>query len=144
VHGEPDSVLALIGHGAKVDLPVAAALGRGTECERLLSTATPEERHLALAVAAQFGHARIVEMMLDAGEDPDRYNPPGGHSHATPLHQAAGFGHEAVVRLLVGRGARLDQRDVLWNAAPVEWAEHEGRSAVEEYLRGLESPAAKQ
>jgi len=135
VLNEHGSVDALIRRGANVDLPVAAALGRLTEFSRLLATAGREERHLALAVASQFGHVEIVRLLLDAGEDPDRYNPPGGHSHATPLHQAAGAGHKAVVRLLVERGARLDLKDVLWHATPAEWAAHEGKNEVEEYLR---------
>ena len=70
-----------------------------------------------------------------AGEDPDRYNPPGGHSHGTPLHHAAGGGHEEVVRLLVERGARLDLKDVLWHATPADWAAHEGKTEIEAYLR---------
>ena len=135
VLGEHDAVLALLACGARIDLPVAAALGRETESEHLLSTATPAERHLALAVAAQFNHADIVRLLLDAGEDPDRYNPLGGHSHSTPLHQAAGLGHMPVVRLLVERGARLDQRDVLWHGTPADWAEHEGKAEVAMYLR---------
>ena len=36
---------------------------------------------------------QIVRMLLDAGEDPNRYNPVGAHSHSTPLHQAAVGGH---------------------------------------------------
>jgi ankyrin repeat protein len=128
----------LIGHGAKVDLPVAAALGLVAEFNGLLKSPSPEDRHLALAVAAQFGHAEIVRTLLDAGEAPDRYNPPGGHSHGTPLHQAAGAGHEEVVRLLVERGARLDLKDVLWHATPAEWAAHEGKTEVEGYLRERE------
>jgi hypothetical protein len=135
---EHDSVNALIRGGAKVDLPLAAALGRVTEFSRLFATASPEERHLALALAAQFGHVEIVRLLLDAGEDPDRYNPPGGHSHATPLHQAAAAGHKAVVSLLVERGARLDLKDVLWHATPAEWAGHEGKTELEEYLRAKE------
>jgi hypothetical protein len=132
---EHDSVRALIRQGAKVDLPVAAALGLVTEFNSLLKTSTPEDRHLALAVAAQFGHADIVRTLLDAGEDPNRYNPPGGHSHGTPLHQAAGSGHQAVVHLLVERGARLDLKDVLWHETPADWAAHEGKTEVEAYLR---------
>ena len=135
---EHDSVKALIRHGAKVNLPVVAALGRVTEFNRLLATSSPEERHLALSLAARFGHVEIIRLLLDAGEDPDRYNPPGGHSHATPLHQAAGVGHKAVVRLLVERGARLDLKDVLWHATPAEWAAHEGKTELEEYLRAKE------
>jgi ankyrin repeat protein len=98
VHDEHDSVRALLRHGAKLDLPVAAALGEETEFEHLPKVATPQDRHFALAFAAQFGYANIVRSLLDAGEDLDRYHPPGGHSHATPLHQAAAAGHEAVAR----------------------------------------------
>src|SRR5208283_3110567 len=86
-------------------------------------------------LAADFGHVEIVRLLLDAGEDPNRYNPVGGHSHTTPLHQAAGAGHEEVVRLLVERGARLDMKDILWQATPEGWAIHEGKTAIEAFLR---------
>lgn len=135
VLAEHDAVLALIHHGARVDLPIAAALGRLADCESLLPTASPADRHLALTVAANFGHANILRLLLDAGEDPNRYNPPGGHSHGTPLHLAAGNGHEAAVKLLVARGARLDQQDILWHATPADWAAHEGKSSIEAFLR---------
>ncbi len=135
---EHESVRALIRNGARVDLPVAAALGLVAEFDGQLGSAGAEDRHLALAVAAQFGREEIVRRLLDAGEDPDRYNPPGGHSHGTALHQAAGAGHEAVVRLLVERGARLDLKDVLWHATPADWAAHEGKTEVEAYLREQE------
>ena len=52
VLNEHDSVRALLRHGAKLDLPIAAALGKDTEFEHLLKSAIPEDRHLALAVAA--------------------------------------------------------------------------------------------
>jgi ankyrin repeat protein len=58
---------------------------------------------LAFTLAASSGHVEIVRLLLDAGEDPNRYNPVGGHSHTMPLHQAAGAGHAEVVRLLVER-----------------------------------------
>ncbi len=134
VLNEHDAARALLSRGAKVNLPVAAALGLD-EFAGLLKTATAQERHLALAVAAQFGRVEMVRALLDAGEDPDRYNPPGGHAHATPLHQAAGAGYEDVVRLLVERGARTDLRDVLWHGTPADWAAHEGRTEVERFLR---------
>ncbi len=136
------SVRALLRHGAKLHLPVAAALGLTAEFDQLLKTASAEDRHLALATAAQFGHVNIVRALLDTGENPDRYNLPGGHSHATPLHQAAGIGHEAVVHLLVERGARLDLKDVLWHGTPADWAAHEGKTEIEKYLREKEKSNA--
>ncbi|HWE00465.1 MAG TPA: ankyrin repeat domain-containing protein [Bryobacteraceae bacterium] len=126
-HGEFEAVRALIRNGACIDLPVPAALGQAQDCERLIPGASPEDRHRALALAAQFGHAEIVRKLLDAGEDPGRYNPVGCHGHSTPLHQAAAGGHLDVVRLLVERGARLDMKDTLWQGTPAGWAEHEGK-----------------
>ena len=135
LHGELEAMNALIGRGARIDLPVAAALARIEDARRLLAGASSEDRHLALTLAADFGHVEIVRLLLDAGEDPNRYNPVGGHSHTTPLHQAAGGGHDEVVRLLVERGARLDLKDILWRATPADWARHAGRTEIEAYLR---------
>jgi ankyrin repeat protein len=111
-------------------------LGQLEDARRLLPSADSRDRHLALALSAQFGHVEIVRLMLDSGENPDRYNPPGAHSHSTPLHQAAYAGHEAVVRLLVERGARLDVKDVIWHGTPAGWAQHAGRTELAEYLVG--------
>ena len=141
---ELESVNFLIGRGARIDLPVAAALGRIDHARRSLPAASPEDRHLALAVASQFGHVEVVRLLLDAGEDPDRYNPVGGHSHATPLHNAAGAGHEDVVRLLVERGARLDLKDVLWHGTPADWARYGGETGIESYLRAHETGKQEQ
>lgn len=138
LHGELDAVDALLGRGARVDPQVAAALGRTEDFNRLLPKASSADRHMALAMAAQFGRVEMVRALLDLGEDPNRYNPVGGHSHSTPLHEAALAGHDAVVRLLLERGARLDQKDLLWNATPADWARYEGRTELEEYLRTKE------
>jgi len=144
LHAELEAVTALIGRGARIDLPIAAALGRVDDLRRLLLAAGREDRHLALALASQFGHVEIVRLLLDAGEDPNRYNPVGGHSHTTPLHQAAGAGHDKLVRLLVERGARLDMKDILWQATPADWARHAGRTEIEAYLRALETGSKKE
>jgi hypothetical protein len=141
--GEFEAAHALIGCGARMDLPAAAALGLPDDARRLLPSANSEERHLALSSASNFGHVKIVQLLLDAGEDPNRYNPVGGHSHTTPLHQAALGGHEAVVRLLVERGARLDMKDILWHGTPADWAQHAGKTEIESYLRAREKEAQK-
>lgn len=139
VHGEMESVDALIRRGARVDLPVAAALGRVDDFHRMLPESSSDDRHLALALASQFGHVEVVRLLLEAGEDPNRYNPLGGHSHSTPLHQAAANGNEEMVRLLVERGARLDMKDALWRGNPAEWAAHEGKPEIEAYLHAAEA-----
>jgi hypothetical protein len=139
VLGEREAAHALIECGARIDLPVAAALGRKDEFQRLLPDAGSEDRHLALALASQFNQVEAVRALLDAGEDPNRYNPVGGHSHSTPLHQAAAGGFDELVRLLVERGARVNIKDVLWNGTPADWARHEGKTGIEAYLRAKES-----
>ena len=134
-HGEFEAVHQLIRLGAKPDLSILAALGKTEEFLALLPLSDSGQRHLALALAAQYGHAEIVRVLLDAGEDPNRYNPCGAHSHSTPLHQAALAGHLGVVKLLVERGARLDIKDVIWQGTPAGWANHAGRTEVEAYLK---------
>jgi hypothetical protein len=134
-HGEHEAVNALIRRGARLDPPVAAALGRVDEFRHLHRTCDKQDRHLSLALASQFGHLEIVRLLLEAGQDPNRYNPPGAQSHSTPLHQAVWAGHESIVRLLVERGARLDIKDVLWHGTPADWAHHAGRTELEAYLR---------
>jgi len=140
LHEELEALGALIARGARVNLPTAAALGRIDDFRQLLPLADGRARHLALALASQFGRVEIVRLLLDAGEDPNRYNPVGGHSHTTPLHQAAGAGFDELVRLLVERGARADLKDILWQETPAGWAQHAGRTEIEAYLRAREKP----
>ena len=128
------AVNALLDRGARLDLPLATALGRDDDVRRLFPSSSAEDRHWSLAFAAQFDRLNIARMLLDAGHDPNHFNPVGGHSHATPLHHAAGLGHREMVKLLVERGAKLDWKDTMWDATPVEWARHEGKAEVEAYL----------
>jgi len=134
--GYTDTAQALARRGARVDSVAAAAgLGRVDDVRRLLPSSTAEDRHRALALAAQHGHAEVVRVLLDAGEDPNRYNPKANHGHSTPLHQAIAAGKDAVVRLLVERGARLDVRDTIWDGTPLGWAEYCGQPEIATYLR---------
>jgi peptide-methionine (S)-S-oxide reductase len=90
----------------------------------LAPAAGEDERRIALALAAQHGRTQAVQALLEAGADPASFTPPPGHSHATPLHQAALAGHEDIAQLLLAHGARLDLRDILYNGTPADWAEH--------------------
>jgi hypothetical protein len=136
-HGEWEAIDALIRRGGRIDVDIAAAMGRIDEVRRMVGTVDAARRHRALAWASQYGHVEIVRLLLDAGEDPNRYNPEGTHSHSTPLHQAALAGHVDVVRLLVERGARLDIKDIHYHGTPLQWAEHGQRADVAQYLRDL-------
>ena len=133
--GYLDTARAMHRRGATLYLNSAAGLGLAHEVKRLRPGASPDVRHSALALAAQHGHTEIVRILLDAGEDPNRYNPEGHHSHSTPLHQAIWAEHLDVVRLLVERGARLDIRDKVYQGTPLGWAEYGGKTRIAEYLK---------
>jgi ankyrin repeat protein len=127
---------ALAKRGAPVDnIAAAAGLGWLEAVARLLPTADAMTRRVALALAAQHGHADVVRVLLDAGVDPNRYNPAGFHPHSTPLHQAVWSEHAKVVQLLVERGARLDIRDTVYQGTPLGWANFGKRTAIADYLR---------
>jgi len=134
--GYSDTARALARRGAAPDtLAAAAGLGLVDEARRLLPGADSKERHVATALAAQHGHTQILEMLLDAGEDPNRYNPHGWHPHSTPLHQAIASDHLDAVRLLVERGARTDIRDAVYSGKALGWALYCERPAIAEWLR---------
>lgn len=137
VFGYLSTAEMLARRGAALDnVATLAGLGRLEETARLLPVADSRSKHVALALAAQHGHVDVVRLILDAGEDPNRYNPDGFHSHATPLHQAVAANHADVVRLLAERGARLDIKDTIYDGTPLDWANYLGRTAIADYLRG--------
>ena len=126
----------LVRKGAPIDtLAAAAGLGRTEQAIALLPTSTEEDRNRAMALATQFGHVEVVRALLSAGVDPNRYNPEGMHSHATPLHQAALAGHLAVVQILIEHGAKLDVKDTIYNANPLDWALHADQQDVATFLK---------
>ena len=134
--GYLDTAKTLARRGASLNrLAAVAGLGRIEDTVRLLPLADARDRHVALALAAQHGHTEIVRLLLNAGEDPNRYNPDGYHSHSTPLHQAVCADHADAVRLLVERGARLDIRDTIYQGTPLGWAIYCEKPAIAEYLR---------
>jgi Ankyrin repeats (3 copies) len=136
-----DAAKALASRALPIDnLAAMAGLGRVEDVARLLPAANSESRHIALALAAQHGHEAVVRLLLDAGEDPNRYNPDGFHSHSTPLHQAVWSNHGDVVRLLVEHGARLDVRDTIYQGTPLGWANYGGRKEIADYLRDQGAP----
>lgn len=136
VFGFKDAAQTLVDRGAPVDTVAAAAgLGRVDDVKRMLSEAGADDRHRALALAAQLGHADVVTLLLDAGEDPNRFNPPGTHSHTPPIHQAIAAGHLEVVKVLLDRGARLDIKDTIYQGTPLGWAKYLDQPAIARFLQ---------
>ncbi len=134
--GYTQTAEVLARRGARVDTVAAAAgLGRVDDVRRLLPASAAEDRHRAVALSAQHGRVEVLRILLDAGEDPSRYNPPANHGHSTPLHQAVISGRDAIVRLLVERGARLDVRDTIYDGTPLGWAQYGNQPEIAAYLR---------
>ncbi|MBV9271285.1 MAG: ankyrin repeat domain-containing protein [Candidatus Eremiobacteraeota bacterium] len=134
LYGEFDAVNHLLQRGARLTLVAAAALGLTEDVRRLIGDATDEDRRLALALAAQHGRAETVAALLAAGVNPNGFTP-GGHSHATALHQAALAGHAEIAQMLLNAGARGDVRDVLYGGTPADWAQHSGHDGLANALR---------
>lgn len=134
-HGEFEAVEALIAKGAVIDLPAAAATGRTDFVVKLIPLSDSRQKHLALAFAAQHGHAAALKLLLDAGLAASLYNPEGAHMFSTPLHQAIISGHENCVRLLVEAGARLDLKDTIYHGTALDWAMYFENTAIISYLR---------
>jgi hypothetical protein len=127
--------------GAPVDnIAAAAGLGRLKDTARLLPAADSRSKQIALALAAQHGHADVVQLLLNAAVDPNRYNPDGFHSHSTPLHQAISSDHPEVVRVLVESGASLDINDTIYQGTPLDWAKYLMRSEIAELLTSSTRP----
>lgn len=138
LYGEFGAIERLLRRGAAVTLIIAAALGRPDDVQRLVQAAHDDDRKLALALASQHGRAAAVRGLLEAGVDPNGFTP-GGHSHATALHQAALAGHDEIVRLLLDAGARADVADVLYGGTPAGWARHNGYDELARFLRDCEA-----
>lgn len=126
--GFVDAAAAVVSRGARAEtLEIAAGLGNVPVVRALLPRAGTAEVQAALTLAAHNDRVDVCALLLDAGADPNAFNPKGMHGHATPLHGACGSGYVRLAALLLSRGARLDIHDTLWDGTPRGWAEHGGQ-----------------
>lgn len=133
-HGEYAAARRLLELGAPLSLLAAVSLDLWDDANRLVATATPEEKTDALQTAAYLGKTDAVDFLLQHGADP-AVGSRRIHSHSTPLHQAAWSGSLPAVKALVAAGAPLDVRDTMWNGTPLGWAEHGGQTEIADFLR---------
>lgn len=138
-HGELEAAEKLIERGAKLNLVSAAAIGKAELVQQFLDDASSEHKHQAFAMAAQHGRNEALKILLDAGEDPSRFNPAGFHAHSTPLHQAAFAGHEQTVVLLLDHGADPNIEDAIFHGKPSGWAKHSGQTEIAKLLTSRET-----
>ncbi|MDA8586748.1 ankyrin repeat domain-containing protein, partial [Rhodobacteraceae bacterium] len=103
-HLEFAAARVLLECGAPLNLTAAATLGDADAVVRLIENTPDDELQLALALSANAGRSGIVTKLLKAGANPDQYNPPGGHSHCTPLHSAVASDQFATVVALAEGG----------------------------------------
>jgi len=104
---------------------------QGADVNQAVSGTGESPLHLALCKANRPDYDVILELLLDAGADPDRTTRPGVETGGfmrdartcgeTPLHRAAAFGSEKAIDLLLGAGARVDARDSHGDS-PLGWA----------------------
>jgi peptide-methionine (S)-S-oxide reductase len=139
-HRELAAARRLLERGAALTLVAAVCMERTPDVRRLAATASVEERQLALAAAALYGSAETLRRLIDLGADVNAYGPAGFHPHATAVHHAVGSGSLDAVRALVEAGADLDAKDRSYQATPLGWAEHLGRTEIAKYLRERTSP----
>ena len=130
-----DAAAHLLKRGGELTLATAICLDRDADVERLAKEVSSRDKQIALVAAALNGRARALSRLLQLGVDIDAYST-GIHPHATALHHAVDSGSLEAVKVLVEAGARLDTKDKVYNGTPLDWAEHEGRLEIADYLRG--------
>ncbi|MEO8200281.1 MAG: ankyrin repeat domain-containing protein [Gemmatimonadota bacterium] len=141
MNGCPEAGAHLAGLGAPVDLIDAAGIGHLDLVRAAFHpprTVSPKDAAEAIVMAAWYGQAEVVALLLDHGVDPGIRS--ADHAR-TALHVAAYSGAVEVVELLLSRGAPVDARDALYQTPPMVWALHawliDNRSDARSYSRIL-------
>jgi hypothetical protein len=123
VNGNLAAAERLVERGATVTLAAALALDRWDEADRLMASASRDQKQFAFVLSALNGRTEALRRLVDAGVD---VNAPSASlfSHGTPLHHAVCSGSLDAVTTLVDAGASTSSRDTLWGGTPLGWAEH--------------------
>ena len=128
-NGQAKAAEYLMMHGAPLDPVAAAGLGRVDALERFFDgtglrggpAPTPQQLGDGFALACAYGRAEAAAFLLDHGFDVDTLT--RGHGEgSTGLHIAAYHGYDALVSLLIARGASVNLVDKTWKTPPLWWA----------------------
>jgi ankyrin repeat protein len=139
----------LVDHGAArpaaegVDGLIAAILAGDHATVRLLRhhVAEARDQRPGLVVWAAARRAwQAIPLLVELGFDVNaraRTDIPMEQQWETALHEVASTGEVAVARMLLDLGADPLITDTRFEATPLSWAEHFGRTAMADYLRPL-------
>ena len=123
VNGNFAAAEHLVTRGAKLTLASALCLARWDDVDRLVTTASEQQKQFSFVLSALNGKADALRRMISVGVD---LNAPSAdlYSHGTPLHHAVCSGSLEAVEVLVEAGAELHTKDKAWGGTPLGWAEH--------------------
>jgi peptide-methionine (S)-S-oxide reductase len=123
VNGNVAAAEHLVERGATLTLATALCLGRWDDIDRLVATASKQQKRFAFVLSALNGRTEALRRMIKAGAD---LNAPSAdlYSHGTPLHHAVGSGSLDAVKVLVEAGANTTTKDKAWGGTPLGWADH--------------------
>lgn len=123
VNRNVDAARHLVERGATVTLATALCLERWDDADRLLPSASEDQKRFSFVLAALNGKADALGRMITAGAD---LNAPSAdlYPHGSPLHHAVSSGSLEAVQVLVEAGADLNAKDTAWNGTPLGWALH--------------------
>jgi ankyrin repeat protein len=123
VNGNVAAADHLLKRGAKLTLAAALCLGRWGDVDRLVTTASVQQKQFSFVLSALNGKADALRRMIRAGVD---VNAPSAdlYSHGTPLHHAVSSGSLEAVEVLVEAGAETGTNDSAWGGTPLGWAQH--------------------
>jgi ankyrin repeat protein len=128
-HRQKEIANLLVARGAPLTIFEACAAGEIERAERLLGENASivddfsEDGWTPLHLAAFFGHAAIVELLLAYGAGVRAVS--RNHNGNTPLHAALAGNHKMAAGLLLGAGADVNAADAAgWR--PLHLASHSG------------------
>jgi ankyrin repeat protein len=112
-HRQKEIVNLLVARGATLSMFEACAAGEVERVERMLDASTisacSADGWTPLHLAAFFGHAKIVELLLAQNADVTARSLNANGN--TPLHAALAGNHKLVAGLLIGAGADVNAAD---------------------------------